>query len=415
MKSLTLALVICSILAVRAQGQLVLGTNNTALGSSHVPQAAGPNFRTWATTTPATNNLAASRAATVSANLMERPGSAQTLPVPARKHYVTELAGGLNYWDSGTTNWTPSVASFEIVSNAFVARHVQHQVRLEPDLSVAGAVRLSTPDGIPIESTPVAIVLYDAASGNSLVIGAITNCQGVLMSSNRVGYANAFCGVCADVIYTLNRGSFHQDVVLTGKVDPAKYGFPTNTTRIQILTELYDVPEHKTIQRPLAIERNQTIRQRMATPDLIDQELHFGSLVFGLGHAYAAQAPSNTNGSSAVVAKELATSEGRTFLVESVLYSSIAQGLAALPDCQASTAAAPPRQTGSGTSVYAAIPYPSGQHPDRCHGQACRNRQPSRAGQNPEGADRLCGRSGQRHDGLSGGHHLSGGGAGRLL
>jgi len=36
------------------------------------------------------------------------------------------------------------------------------------------------------------------------------------VNSNQVVYENAFNGVCADVIYTIDRGSFEQDVLITG-------------------------------------------------------------------------------------------------------------------------------------------------------------------------------------------------------
>ena len=321
-----------------------------SIGDFAVPHpflSSGPNSRTWSVVPGVNSNSPAA------------PGKAQ--PQPAAGQKVVELGSGLNYFDRQANAWTPSVASFEVIGNRFVARRVQHQVSLEPDLRVAGAVTLTTPDGVPIESTPAAIALYDAASGNSLILGTLTNCQGVLIASNQVRYANAFCGsACADVVYTVKRDSFHQDIVITGKIDPVKYGFPSNTTRLQILTELYNPPTPKVVSRMLAIERNQGVRQRMATPDLVDQELHFSgtnsSLVFGRGRAYAAATPASTNGTSAIVSKELVNWEGRTFLAESLPYSSISQGLAALPDCASGTAAVPPQQGGSNSSLYASIP-----------------------------------------------------------
>ena len=347
-------------LALCAQAQIVSSSGLDAASSavarpaqpaasSRVLKSAGPNSRTWATTVVHTN--AGSAAAAISG----RPGAKNPQPT---EHKIVELAGGLNFWSPKVNSWMPSVASFEIVSNRFVARRVQTQVTLESDLRVAGAVTLITPEGVPIESTPAAIVLYDAESGKSLLLGTLTNCQGVLISSNVVRYANAFAGVCADINYTVNRGSVHQDVLITGRIDPTQYGFPTNTARLQILTELYNPPTPRTVTHSLAVERDPAVRRRMATPDVLDQELHFGSLVFGLGHAYAAGGPAHTNNSSAAVSKEIVNWAERTFLVESLPYSSISQGLAALPDCVSGTAAVSPAHLGSGDSLYASIPVP---------------------------------------------------------
>ena len=55
-------------------------------------------------------------------------------------------------------------------------------------------------------------------------------------------YPSAFSGVCADVLYTMGKASFMQDIVFNGKINPTSYGFPSHTTQIQIITEFYDPP-----------------------------------------------------------------------------------------------------------------------------------------------------------------------------
>jgi hypothetical protein len=111
------------------------------------------------------------------------------------------------------------------------------------------------PDGIVLHSTPVGIGLYDAASGQSAILAGITDCSGVLVSSNQVVYENAFNenGVQADVVYTIAQGSFRQDIVFRSRLNPADYDFPTNTTRIQIFTEFYGAPQPDRIVRPIRI------------------------------------------------------------------------------------------------------------------------------------------------------------------
>jgi hypothetical protein len=273
--------------------------------------------------------------------------------VVPQKHSYTELGTGLNYQDE-QGQWQPSVASFRAVKNLFVADKVPTKVILADNLNTSNAVTTITADGVVLNSTPVAIALYDAASGTSLVIGVITNCAGVLVNSNQVAYENAFSGVCADVYYTIKRGTFDQDVVLVGRLNPEDYGFPAATTRIQILTEFYQAARPEKIRRPLYVEKDQAVRSRMATPDVMDETLGFGQSVFGHGQAYTAV----THGEGTPVGKEYKTLSGRSFLVETVRYPAIQKELEALPDCTGSTASARLQLHLKSAEAYAAIPEP---------------------------------------------------------
>src|SRR5262249_26273800 len=146
-----------------------------------------------------------------------------------------EIGTGMNYWDG--QKWSPSDPSFEVSpeGDAFVANRLHYKVRLQAEnLNTVGAATVTTPDGIVLQATPVAIGLYDAQSGKSLILAALTNCCGVLVSSNQVVYEDAFNenGVRGSVVYTIERGTFSADVVLTARLSPADYGFPNKTTRI---------------------------------------------------------------------------------------------------------------------------------------------------------------------------------------
>lgn len=150
----------------------------------------------------------------------------------------------MHYWTG--QEWAPSDPSFTLTpeGDAFVAGRVQHQTRLAANLNVAGAVTVTLPDGPVLRSTPVAIGLFDAASGRSAILAGLRDCATALVSSNQVVYEGAFNenGVTADVVYTLENGSLAQDIVITGRLDPAEYGFPTNAVRLQIYTELHSHP-----------------------------------------------------------------------------------------------------------------------------------------------------------------------------
>ena len=283
----------------------------------------------------------------VNANLANAPA--------VRPQRLIAVTTGMNYWNG--EQWTPSDPSFETGRNGFTARHLQHKVQLPPDIN--SSLTIVSPDGLTIESTPVAIALYDAASGVSAIIANVTNSTGVLVNNQTVVYPDAFVGACADIVYSVDRGSFSQDVLLTGFLNPADYGFPTNTTRIQIITELYDLPQPDVIVRPLRVERNQGIRRNMATPDLVDNVLGFGELVFATGRASRMVSGALSSEPSTTVAKEIfTTSKGRKFLIESVVYADIWQQLASLPPCTGKPSQGAFRQGKQPTALYAAIPSP---------------------------------------------------------
>jgi hypothetical protein len=248
---------------------------------------------------------------------------------------TVELATGMNYWDG--KSWSPSDPTFTETPNAFIANRVQHKIRLSADLNVPGAVHVTTPDGLSLSSTPVGIGIYDPVSGQFALIGSVTNCPGALIANNQVLYDNAFLGACASVFYTIEPGTFEQDVVFTGRLDPTVYGFKVDDKsrlQIQILTEFYQPPDPDVITQPLYVETNPAVRQQMVTPDVLDETIGFGEFVLGIGRAFVTPSIAATNGVGAAVAKELIkTEDGRIMLVESVDYLPLRDALLSLPDC----------------------------------------------------------------------------------
>jgi hypothetical protein len=219
----------------------------------------------------------------------------------------------MHYWSG--ESWLESDPEFAQTTNGFVAEKVQDQVLLLPDLNSVDAVNVMTLNGDVLRSTPVGISLYDPVSGNAQVIAVITNSTGVQIATNQILYPDCFSGgACADMVYSIDKGSFSQDVVFKGRLDATEFGFPTNS-QIQIISEFYEFPAPEIMTRPLFVQQNQRIRQSMASPDLIDQVLSFNEFAMGTGEAYTYPDASNTNGAEAVVAKEFRTTQGRTFLI----------------------------------------------------------------------------------------------------
>ena len=239
----------------------------------------------------------------------------------------------MNYWNGAA--WVASEPFFEDLGDSFAANKVQDRVSLQAELNSEGAVDVTTRNGLKLSSTPVGIALFDPISGNSQVIAVITNSTGTLIGSNQVLYADAFSGgACADVVYTLEPGSFSQDIVFKGHLDPADFGFSTNC-RIQIITEFYKAPTPGIVSRPLYVEANENLRAREASPDLTDEVLSFDDFVMGTGKAYTYPDSAHINGVEAVVGKEFKVINRRTFLIESVGSPSIWESLESLPACGA--------------------------------------------------------------------------------
>jgi len=300
------------------------------------PADIGPNHRTWMLT---------------SANALGQ----RTPNAP-----ILEVETGMNYYDPAK-GWMLSSPGFELTNGAFVASRVQHRIRLNGDLNAQGAVSVTTPDGLLVQSTPVAIVLYDPVDGSSSIVGTITNTAGVQTGEKEVTFENAFSGVCADVVFSVEKASFSQDIVFTGRIDPADWGFPADhPMRIEIWTELYQMPQPDVIKQPLYIEQNAAIRRQMADPDMLDETIGFGEFVLGHGAAYTVPSPLNPGGVAGLVAKQLLqTPDGRVFLVESVAYSTIAKGLQSLADCLPREGGANVIRKQSRQRLLAAIPSPA--------------------------------------------------------
>jgi len=147
-----------------------------------------------------------------------------------------------------------------------------------------------------------------------------------------VVYENALVGkgVSADVIYTIEKGSFAQDVIITSPLDPADYGFPPATTRIQVFTEFYGAPRPDTIVRPIRVEKSASVRRKMVSPDFVDHTIGFGEFVLTPGQA-SILGKNPARGGGAPVAKQFVNVAGRNLLIESVEYPAVKDGLQSQP------------------------------------------------------------------------------------
>jgi hypothetical protein len=230
-------------------------------------------------------------------------------------HKYTELATGMHYQKNG--QWVESKEQIDILPDGTAAAtQGQHQVYFPGDIA-QGVITLNTPDGLKLQSRPIALSFEDANS-NIVLIAILTNSIGYLAGSNQVIYPNAFEGITASVRCRYTKAGFEQDIVLEGRPpSPESFGLNPQTARLQVLTEFFNPPVPHVV----------TATVTTAAGDLTDQKLDFGVMEMRPGKAFLL----GTNTPSARVYKHWLGVDGRQFLVEEVPVRSLAHQLLQLP------------------------------------------------------------------------------------
>ena len=236
-------------------------------------------------------------------------------PISVTNSYV-ELGLGMNYWDTESRQWLPSVPEFEQTDDGyFVVRRTQHQVIVSPDLAVERAVDILTPDGVRLQSTPRGVALVDPDSGKSVMLGECASGEPEWVAPGEVIFREAFDGLAGSIRYRLTSTSIEQDVLLEEQIAPelvARLGLNPLRTRVVILTEFFDTA-------PTADLR---------TPDG-ERRLVFGAMQVGSGQVF--RLDSDEAMATAPVKPSWELLEGRRFLVESVDYIALRPLMDALP------------------------------------------------------------------------------------
>ena len=233
-------------------------------------------------------------------------------------HKYTELATGLNHLVNA--QWVASKEEIDILpdGNSAAATNGQHQAFFPGDIA-EGVIELDTPDGLKLQSRPIALS-YDDGS-NTVLIAILTNSPGYLFSANQVIYPEAFTGIKADLLYTYTKAGFSQDIILREQPpDPVSLGLNLQTTRLQVLTEFFNPPQ-PTIT-PMTLPEQAGI-------SLTDKNLNFGVMEMTRGRAFLLGSDAHEGG--VWVSKSWMTLQGRRFLVEEVPVVALADELAQLP------------------------------------------------------------------------------------
>lgn len=236
-------------------------------------------------------------------------------------HGYTELADGVCHKDiSG--NWVDSSEAVVLQPDGTAAAtNCATTVYFPADIG-SGEIRLVTSDGKVLQNGPSFLAFNDGTT--TVIIGAVTNSVGELISSNQVLYPDIFrgSGFRADLEGTVRKSGYESDLIFREQIpDPKSLGLGADA-RLELWTEWYNTPDPT--QRTNAVQKDAN--------GLADATLKFGSAIIGRGKAFSVgAAPSNPGAVSTPVYKRWTQIRGRPFLVESLPYRKIAPHLEQLP------------------------------------------------------------------------------------
>jgi hypothetical protein len=309
MKTSWLTIVLLVFAASRIQGQVSQSGPPAIAGQGTVPVQdtpyamvdRGANHRVWQRTTYET-----------------RPDGKQIPHI----HKYTELATGLNFWNSTTGQWVESKEQIDILPNGTAAAtQGQHQAYF-PGNIYQGVIELVTPDGIHLQSRPLGLSYDDGTK--TVLIAELKDSVGQLVGPNQVVYFDAFTDFKADLRFTYTKAGFEQDIILREQpLTPESFGLNPATARLQVLSEFFNPPQPAVTTAMLP---------KQAGITLTDENLDFGVMKMMLGRAFLLGSDSHEGG--VLVSKSWVKLEGRQFLVEEVPVEALVDELAQLPVLQ---------------------------------------------------------------------------------
>lgn len=230
----------------------------------------------------------------------------------------TELGDGLCRFDK---NGVLVDCSDEITptDDGAAATNTLHKAYWKANINTAGgALTFLTPSNQVLKSTIVGVCFYDTTADTNLLIAGLKDSQGVLVASNQIVYPDAFLNIHADVFYRNLLQGISQNIIFREQLpSPTAYGLNPDSTEVQILTEFFAPPSPRVLS-----QTNQT--------HVDNYVLDFGDLLIPVGRAFFA-GTNNEHESAGWVRKRWVNVENRTFLVEPVPWSVIAQLQQQLP------------------------------------------------------------------------------------
>lgn len=245
----------------------------------------------------------------------ERTRSGQWIP---HLHRFTELATGMNRFDSATGQWLESKEEIDPAPGGGAqAIYGQHQVYFPPDI-YSGVVDILMANGQHVKSRPLGICYYNGT--NSVLIAELTNSVGQIISANQVIYTNAFTDFPADLLITYRKSGLECDLVFRSQIPaPEVFGLNAAGCRLELLTEFFDTQDPQEVSASVS-----------PINGLPDSTLAFGPMKMVRGKAFRIGESQNL-ATRLPVSKTWTHIDGRTFLIEEVLFREIQPSLKTLP------------------------------------------------------------------------------------
>jgi fibronectin type 3 domain-containing protein len=280
----------------------------------------------------------------------------------------TQLETGLNYFEG--SRWRKSKEVIELIDGYGVARRCKHIVIFKPNANTVAALEIIPDHGREIMTHVLGLSYFDAASGQSVLLADMKDSQGELIWPNQIVYKDCFRDLKADLRYTYTKAGLEQDLILLEQPPPPEeFGLNPQTTRFEVLTEIFRAPEPRKEAKTLKKEANPSRRQQMAEPDLIDELLEFGVMRMSLNKFFVLdndkedefvlynsgkgmRAGFYKTGRSGRVAKRWLQMDGRQMLVEAVEYGALQELLATLPAVNGEAVSEKPRQQAATQRVW---------------------------------------------------------------
>ncbi len=248
----------------------------------------------------------------------------------------TELDPGSNYWDDG--QWKKSQAVIELDDKIGAkAIQAQQKVFFKPSVNQRGAVEIHTPEGMVLKSSVLGLSYFDSFSGQMVTLATTHRSVGELLEPNQIIYRDAFDNIHADVLYTFRTSGLEQDIIFRENPPaPELFGLLPESTKLEVMSEFYEAPNPGKRVSTLDEVTDPQLRQQMAEPDWIDEELNFGNVILPRGKAFSV-ASANQNQvipteKSSPVGKRWINNGSRSALIESVDYYNVRSILETLPD-----------------------------------------------------------------------------------
>ena len=280
--------------------------------------------------------------------------------MPAQGGAFTEFGNGINFLNS-SNQWERSQDLIELTSDGGAAAiHGVNKMFFANDISTPGSIQIINESNQIFRTRPMGIVLQDG-SGKSITLATLQSSTGELLPPNQVLYRSAFSNqyVLADIRITSAHDGSEVDIVFVQKprVEAllAAAGMSVETARMQIFHE-FQVPEEPQIKtRILYSETNAALRAVMVEPDLSDSTLSWTGLWLPLGREVALdgavardpnqpariRVPNPLGDTNQVLcAKEWFTTNGTSWLIESLNWKDLAPKMAGLPEMAATAAPA---------------------------------------------------------------------------